>query len=154
MKKLVKLTLLGVILIPLAIVGSPVAAEGEELSLAILSVGYTDLDEDGLEDDIYIEFNFAYNAKNDGVVKFELYCQIGLPSTASHKSLYYISTNYQSLSLRIHAFNTATEPGDYKLDMIGVLKGNGGAPTVTTASIIFDPPGGTSGDPFYKIFMM
>lgn len=126
------------------------AKTASPLQVNITSVGYTDLDDDGLADDIFVTFTVD-GLKESGATKIEIYLDITLPSGTLHKSLFYVVSNVEKLHLYIHAFNTATESGWYRLDLATVKYGDT-VPVVAESSVIFDPPTGAgNGDPLYKI---
>jgi hypothetical protein len=109
---------------------------------------YTDLSKNGIEDDVYaiVEVDLF----NNEVYTFDYYVKLTLPSGLYWEYLFVITTNVQSFKIIHHFYHHAIESGWYIIDVVLTL--HTGAQFIVEETLIFDPPGGTSGsDPDLSI---
>ncbi len=112
-----------------------------DASLKIISVEYTDADEEGYENDIVGCFNILLN----GAEKYTLNIDISLtlPSGFEYTYSYSAISCLTTLHCTIYLFDHATESGDYTFSLTVYVHTTGAVSD--SAEYIFDPPEG-SGD--------
>jgi len=146
-KKIVVFILL---VVALSLVGSRVSActevyssETNILSTHILTAYYSDLEDKGVENDIftsiYISFDSPYYYNH-------LYCYVELTLPSGYYYSYLISIEFYGvyeITLPIYMYNHATESGDYILYVASFFACSNHY--LAESLVIFDPPGGTDG---------
>ena len=68
------------------------------------------------------------------------------PVGEQHTVTLRVFTSLETVTLEITFYNCATEPGDYIVDA-ALLNKNSGYWYIVTDNMVFDPPGGSGGDP-------
>ena len=104
---------------------------------------YTDIDDDGYEDDVFVKLKFKIDL-NDIDIIFKYTITLTLPSGLAFEYFVYVSVSDESVVTVDNLFyNHATESGDYRVDVSAVLI----KPIVDSAeaSRVFDPPGSSDG---------
>jgi len=123
--------------------------ESDNFQITIIDAYYADLDNDGYEDDIWIEGKTEI-LNREGRVRYDLYVDIYTPDNQTHSALFYVLSDLHSHSYFIHAYDTARAEGWYKVSFQGLLYGEGDL-TYCDSSYEFDPPTNSgSGDPTFE----
>jgi hypothetical protein len=145
-----KILSLGFLLI-LLILGSSVANAYQQpsqtttlshsISVVITHASYTDLDNDGFEDDVVVISDFYL--QNDDFYEFIYIITLILPSGTYYQYLVQVWTWVDYVSITNSFYNHATESGDYIVVIEAWLLN----PDVyyDVSAVIFDPPGGSDG---------
>ena len=139
-----------IVMSTLLAMGPAAATNDNSLSIEIGAVGYDDLDSDSEDDDIFLRISLGAE-KQLGAFKINLYLFITLPSGITYRTIFFIISKTDTSYHTILAFNTATEAGFYTVRLEGILIGANGPASSDSSQRIFDPPGGTAGDPSYRI---
>jgi hypothetical protein len=126
--------------------GTVIADQDESsVNITILNAYYADLDQGGIENDIFVEFTLNLTLQEDDGY-FLFYFTLVLPSGTEYyyRTSFSVSqsTNYYGV---LYFYNYATEAGWYEIKSLGVLFQEDDIKWYFT-SYIFDPPGGTGGD--------
>ena len=127
-----------------------VQCEKPTVLITIVDALYTDLDDDGLEDDVFASVDLSLICGNR--FNLEYYITLTLPSGLSFTYGYMINTRLDSFTMQNNFYNHAIESGDYQIDVYIVLK-TGGI-SFSHNSVIFDPPGGTDADPHFRVIVL
>ena len=112
-----------------------------ELTTLITEAYYTDLDNDGYQDDIFA----IVLIETEGVIfaNLDYYVQMELPSGTVYSYHVRITTNNETLILSNYFWNHAYESGNYSLTVTVVLRNARRMTSSTT--LVFDPPGSSQG---------
>jgi hypothetical protein len=127
------------------IIGNSVAqANSYVLGAKITTAFYTDLDNDGFEDDVYAE---AYLAFDDVVrARILLIYTLTLPSGYTYRDYYYHKITSEFITYEFRIYNGAFESGDYIFDLVCIVHSNGEFQRYQD-TLVFDPPGGADDEP-------
>ncbi len=111
------------------------------IKVEILDAYYADLDNDGLEDDVYSAVKVSLIPQ--GIQVYDYLIELELPSGATFSYYYVIATNKQVVLYDNYFWDHATESGWYKITVSVVLISSNFEYHETT--LVFDPPGGHGG---------
>jgi hypothetical protein len=150
--KLISLSFFILLIMQGAIVSS---AWGASIDVRIKQAYYTDIDDDGYEDDVLVSLKFQFMI-NDDEFSFRYTIVLTLPSGISYA--YQVSLDMEVdedlceefdedtmiiVNIDNLFYNHATESGDYRVEVYATLTDPGHDRAYT--SLIFDPPGATDG---------
>ncbi len=114
--------------------------------ISILNATYGDHDADGNEDDVLAILKHEFHGKpSKDYYVLDVFVTLVLPSGNYMMWEYIIYSQLQSVTLRLHFYNHATEQGNYRLMVDAFLFDNKIAYTWTDH--VFDPPGGRGDNP-------
>ncbi|MHA1520437.1 MAG: hypothetical protein ACTSRK_09665 [Promethearchaeota archaeon] len=111
---------LGIIILS-SFINATVAASGSwdypdyEYPLEIEDAMYDDLDGDGLEDDVLVEFELISPTDEDCFFKGAFTLSLVLPSGFTHVFTFSIRETFEELEVEVELYNVATENGWYDL---------------------------------------
>lgn len=141
---------LSIVVLPGFSTSETVIIENNKITMAITIVDayYTELDGDGIQNDVVSHFNLNFTNDQFTSVFYDLDFSLILPSGINYSYHYAFSTTEYDLAYVVSFFNHATESGWYTFGITGTIYQGG---TATGAvDLIFDPPGGTGGgDPLH-----
>ena len=129
-------------------ISSEDSTEPISISVRISEAYYADIDNDGLEDDIYSTVQIDLSGSQRYFLDY--YITLTLPSGLNFSYYYSINTVWSQLTIGNYFWNHAIEQGDYTLTVQAILWTGG----ISHAghSYTFDPPGGSDeGDPTFDI---
>ncbi len=112
------------------------------VNITISEAYYADLDNDGYEDDVFVETQLAFTGSSSSY-NFDYYIVLTLPSGLSYTYSFAASSKVDFLTIGNYFWSHASEAGWYNVDIHIVMRTGGVA--LTSESLIFDPPGGTGG---------
>ena len=119
------------------------SSQGPQVNITIDDAYYSDLNNDGLEMDVFARVSLVFNGANR--YNMQYYITLTLPSGISWTYGYLINTRLDSIHLDNYFYNHAVEQGNYEITVQLVLKTCG--VIYADASHIFDPPGGETRPP-------
>ena len=116
-------------------------APTHSIAVAITHASYTDLDNDGYEDDVLVVSDFYL--QNDDYYEFIYLITLILPSGIYYQYLVQVWAWVDYVSIDNSFYNHATESGNYTVIIEALLLN----PDVyyDVSIVIFDPPGGSDG---------
>ena len=116
-------------------------APTHSIAVAITHASYTDLDNDGFEDDVLVVSDFYL--QNDDYYEFIYLITLILPSGIYYQYLVQVWAWVDYVSIDNSFYNHATEAGNYTVIIEALLLN----PDVyyDVSIVIFDPPGGSDG---------
>lgn len=111
------------------------------VTIMIHEAYYADLENDGIENDIFVSVELSFSGSNS--YNFDYLIYLTLPS--GHVFNYYISlsSRVQTLNMGNYFWNHALESGWYHVEASVILRTGGIA--LTSSDLVFDPPGGSGG---------
>ncbi|TFF86418.1 hypothetical protein EU519_01355 [Candidatus Thorarchaeota archaeon] len=128
-----------------------VSAGSSRLLVTVDDAIYTDLDLDGLEDDILIDMTLTVCPDAASPRYSEYYLTLRLPSGIEHYALVQLIGKFSELHMRVLWYNSAWESGWYNLDVTAIAYGGSVLGYVET-TYVFDPPTGSGvGDPHIEV---
>jgi hypothetical protein len=128
---------------------------GPSITLTVLKAGYSDLNSDGVEDDIFIDIQLALPQIKVGTIKIYLELDIIFPSGLLSTTAFQITVrNWPTTILpvmRIVGYYVAFETGWYNANFQSLVFGYF-SPSYSSWEHLFDPPGSKQGGmPDYSI---
>jgi hypothetical protein len=112
---------------------------GDSLIVSVESADYTDLDNDLVEDDILTEFSISVPYGDWNFQHTYIYCELVMPSGNYFNCLLLLIGSYNSVTISLAWYNTASESGWYTFSLWSWGEGFN-APDLGYDSVVFDPP--------------
>lgn len=129
-----------------------VSAVTDWLDISIDHAYYYDLDGDGLEDDIQVDFTLTVNPGIKSPSKSDYYVKLTLPSGLAYLVRLTLIGRYATIHMTFFWYDCATESGWYNINIEAFAYG-GSRMGYSTANLDFDPPGTGGGEPHVKILI-
>ncbi|TFG29346.1 hypothetical protein EU527_15970 [Candidatus Thorarchaeota archaeon] len=128
------------------------SAAQNNLKVIIDHADYCALEDDGIEDDILIDFTVIIPSNAKVSAKSDFYLTMTLPSGIQHLALITVIGKFTELKLRVHWYNTAWESGWYNLIIDAFTYGLHGS--YSTSIYDFDPPKTGTGEPSIYVMIL
>lgn len=128
------------------------SATQNRLRVTIDQAYYCALEEDGIENDILIDFTCTIAANSKVSAKSDFYLTMTLPSGLEHLALVTVVGKYTEIRIRVHWYDTAWETGWYNLRIDTYTYG--ADRSYCTSVYDFDPPKSGTGEPSIQAFML
>lgn len=151
-----KARLLALALLPLIFLSmvQGVSAVSSRFQVTIENAYYADVDGDGQEDDVIIEYLCEVTEGYKSPSKTDFYFTLTLPSGAQLLAMVTLVGKFDTIRIRLTWFDSAWESGWYNV-LIDALAFGGSVYGYTTDSYDFDPPTGSgTGDPHIKVTVL
>lgn len=125
------------------IIGSEEDPMVYSLEVKIIDAWYEDADGDGKENDVIVMLEFDVEDEQDNKIKYDI--ELELPSGLLYTYSVVIESPTSYFVTRNVFWNHATENGWYTTSVTAYI--NSKKATADSDELIFDPPGGDTGDP-------
>jgi hypothetical protein len=120
--------------------------------VTIDSAYYCALEDDGLENDVLIDFTCTIPTNAKVSAKTDFYLTMTLPSGIEHLALVTVLGKFNEIKVRVHWYDTAWEIGWYNLRIDAFTYGADRSYCLSVYD--FDPPKSGTGEPSVYAFVL